>query len=126
MDGLLFLKDDGLDADPSRSRGFRPSAPSSIGRRPGCVIHVLVHVVFEDLPYVLVHFGSSGFCDILMLRLSSFLQKNKTEHKRETTQGRLDSIFCQTVICGVYSRFSRSTFWAFHDISGWVLSTFSL
>ena len=22
-------------------------------------IHVLVHVVFEDLPYVLVHFGSS-------------------------------------------------------------------
>ena len=36
-------------------------------------VHVLVHVVFEDLPYVLVHFGSSGFCDILMLRLSSFL-----------------------------------------------------
>ena len=36
-------------------------------------IHVLVHVVLEDLPYVLVHFGSSGFCDILMLRLSSFL-----------------------------------------------------
>ena len=36
-------------------------------------VHVRVHVVFEDLPYVLVHFGSSGFCDILMLRLSSFL-----------------------------------------------------
>ena len=38
VDGLLFLKDDVLDADPSRSRGFRPSAPSSIGRRPGCVV----------------------------------------------------------------------------------------
>ena len=41
-------------------------------------IHVLVHVVFDDLPYVLVHFGSSGSSDILLLWPSLLLQKNRT------------------------------------------------
>ena len=31
----------------------------SRGLEASSTIHVLVHVVFEDLPYVLVHFGSS-------------------------------------------------------------------
>ena len=48
VDGLLFLKDDVLDADPGRSRGFEGKAYLLHGNRAACLQLVEAYVVGMD------------------------------------------------------------------------------